>query len=66
MIWLDFRGLSLCERELEELIVKKAGLWLDNGAIFGRTGAGFQRINIATNRSVLKEALDRIKAAIDG
>ena len=66
LIWLDFRGLSLCERELEELIVKKAGLWLDNGAIFGRTGAGFQRINIATNRSVLKEALDRIKVAIDG
>lgn len=66
LIWLDFRGLSLCERELEELIVKKAGLWLDNGAIFGRTGAGFQRINIATNRSILKEALDRIKAAIDG
>lgn len=66
LIWLDFRGLSLCERELEELIVKKAGLWLDSGAIFGRTGAGFQRINIATNRSVLKEALDRIKAAIDG
>lgn len=64
LIWLDFRGLSLCERELEELIVKKAGLWLDSGAIFGRTGAGFQRINIATNRSVLKEALDRIKAAI--
>ena len=64
LIWLDFRGLSLCERELEELIVKKAGLWLDNGAIFGRTGAGFQRINIATNRSILKEALDRIKAAI--
>ena len=66
MIWLDFRGLSLYERELEELIVKKAGLWLDNGAIFGRTGAGFQRINIATNRSVLKEAFDRIKAAIEG
>ena len=66
LIWLDFRGLSLCERELEELIVKKAGLWLDSGAIFGRTGAGFQRINIATNRSILKEALERIKAAIDG
>ena len=66
LIWLDFRGLSLCERELEELIVKKAGLWLDSGAIFGRTGAGFQRINIATNRSVLKEAFDRIKAAIEG
>ena len=31
-------------RELQELIVHRAGLWLDDGAIFGRTGEGFQRI----------------------
>ena len=64
LIWLDFRPLGLCERELEDLIVHKAKLWLDSGAIFGEVGSGFQRINIATNRSVLKEALDRIRDAI--
>lgn len=63
LIWLDFRGLELCERELENLIVYKAKLWLDSGAIFGNVGKGFQRINIATSRAVIKEALDRIKDA---
>lgn len=65
LLWLDFRKLGLSEPELEHLIVHKAGLWLDSGAIFGKTGEGFERINIATNRRVLKEALDRIKAAVE-
>lgn len=65
LIWLDFRKLGLSEPELEHLIVHKARLWLDSGAIFGKTGEGFERINIATNRRILKEALDRIKAAVE-
>ncbi|MCM1083427.1 MAG: pyridoxal phosphate-dependent aminotransferase [Clostridium sp.] len=64
LIWLDFRGLHLSEQDLENLIVNKAKLWLDSGAIFGKAGEGFERINIATSRSVLREALDRIKNAV--
>lgn len=64
LIWLDFRALGLKEKELEDLIVNKAKLWLDSGAIFGKVGEGFERINIATSRSVLQEALERIKAAV--
>ena len=64
MIWLDFRGLGLSAQELEDLIIHKAGLWLDSGAIFGKVGQGFQRMNIATSRSILKEALGKIKVAV--
>lgn len=64
LIWLDFRKLGLSEKEREDLIGNKAKLWLDSGAIFGPVGEGFERINIATNRTVLKEALDRIRLAI--
>lgn len=64
LVWLDFRSLSLDEEALEDLIVNKAGIWIESGAIFGRIGEGFQRINIATNRSVLEEALERIRLAI--
>ena len=60
LVWLDLRKLGLSDRELEDRIVHTAKLWLDGGAIFGPPGAGFQRINIATGRSVLKEALDRL------
>jgi cystathionine beta-lyase len=65
LIWLDFRELGLKEDELEDLILHKAKLWLDSGAIFGTVGEGFERINIATSRAVLKEALDRIKNAVE-
>lgn len=64
LVWLDFRGLGLNEEELNELIVNKAKLWLDSGDIFGNVGQGFERINIACPRSVLKEALDRIRNAV--
>lgn len=64
LVWVDFRGLGLSEAELEELVVKKANLWLDSGDIFGRTGAGFERFNVACPRSVLKQALEQLKEAI--
>ena len=65
LIWVDFRGLSLSDRELENLIVNKAGLWLDSGAIFGSSGTGFQRINVACARETLQKALERLKEAIE-
>jgi cystathionine beta-lyase len=64
LIWLDFRNLGLKEAELEDLIVNKAKLWLDSGAIFGTVGEGFERINIATSRKVLEEALNRIRTSL--
>ncbi len=64
LIWLDFRGLGLSEQEREELIVNKAGLWLDSGAMFGPIGEGFERINIACPRSLIIEALDQLRTAI--
>ena len=64
LIWLDFRALGLPEEELEKLIVHRAKLWLDSGAIFGSAGEGFERINIACPRSILEEALERIKSAV--
>ncbi|MGN0513269.1 MAG: MalY/PatB family protein [Lachnospiraceae bacterium] len=64
LVWLDFRQLKLAERELEDLIVNKAGLWLDSGAIFGSVGEGFERINIATSRKILEEAFEKLARAV--
>ena len=64
LVWLDFRKTGLSIDELENMIIHKAKLWLDNGKIFGKCGEGFQRINVACPKSVLKEALERIKIAL--
>ncbi|MPM52431.1 Cystathionine beta-lyase PatB [bioreactor metagenome] len=66
LVWLDCRGLGLSDEELGRLIVHKAGLWLDEGAMFGVGGEGFQRINIACPRPVLEEALERLGRALAG
>lgn len=64
LVWLDFRETGLGVDELENLIIHKAKLWLDSGKIFGKNGEGFQRINVACPRSTVKEALDRMKEAM--
>lgn len=64
LVWLDFRKTGLNADELENVIVNKAKLWLDSGRIFGKCGEGFQRLNAACPRSILKEALDRLRDAL--
>lgn len=65
LVWLDFRKTGLSTEELDRRIIHNAKLWLDSGKIFGKCGEGFQRINVACPRSILKEALDRIRNAIN-
>lgn len=64
LIWLDFTALNLTTLEMRDLIVNKAKLWLDAGHIFGKNGAGFERINIACPRVTLMKALDQLSVAI--
>lgn len=64
LAWLDCRELGLGAKELDEMILHKAKLWLDGGTMFGAGGGGFQRINVACPRTILKEALERLEKAV--
>jgi cystathionine beta-lyase len=66
LIWLDMRAVCGSAAEARQLIVEKAGLWLDDGTMFGPEGEGFQRINIACPRTVLIRALEKLADAING
>ena len=61
LLWLDFSAYGYSDSELDNLIVNKAKVWLDRGTMFGCEGEGYQRINIATPRPILEEALKRIE-----
>ena len=63
LLWLDFRKYNLTEDELERIIINKAKIWLNKGSIFGSEGRGFQRMNIALPRSVLRKALKQLTQA---
>ena len=62
--WLDFSGTGMTGKKLDDFIVRDARLWLDDGAIFGPGGEGFQRINIACPAATLKQALEQLAAAL--
>ena len=63
LVWLDCRGLHLDHDQLIDLFVNRARLALNDGEMFGKEGRGFMRMNVATPRSVLKEALERLVLA---
>ena len=62
LLWVDFRELGLGHEELEALMLK-ARLFLDDGAIFGESGVGFQRIALALPREALEKAMERLDKA---
>jgi cystathionine beta-lyase len=64
LVWLDCRALGLNHDQLVELFVRKARLALNDGEMFGQGGEGFMRLNIASPRSVLLQALEQLKAAV--
>ncbi len=64
LVWVDFRRLGLDNAALEDLVLHKARLWLDSGAIFGTVGEGFQRFNVACPRATLTKALEQLEQGI--
>ena len=66
LVWLDFSQYTeLSDNEISRRILNKAKVWLDYGRMFGNEGEKFQRINVATPRSILEEALGRICREFD-
>jgi cysteine-S-conjugate beta-lyase len=61
LAWLDCTELGLSAKELDAAITHKAKLWLNSGAQFGLSGAGFARMNIACPRPVVRIAMERLK-----
>lgn len=62
LLWVDFGGLGLHHKELERLMLS-AKLFLDEGAMFGKEGRGFERFNLALPRSAVESAMARLLKA---
>ncbi|RDC48864.1 pyridoxal phosphate-dependent aminotransferase [Acinetobacter sp. RIT592] len=65
LTWLDCRELGLSDEELERFFLEKAKLALSTGTAFGKGGSGFMRMNIGCTIYTVKEALERLKNAVD-
>jgi len=71
LMWLDCRGVMKPGEPLEGFSqrfafrLKKHGLVVSTGTIYGSAGEGFERLNIACPRTLLLEGLSRLKKTVE-
>lgn len=63
-VWLDFRNVYKDTKEMFNHLTEKSGIGLNAGHWFGREGALFMRMNIATSNEKVTDAIKRIKKAV--
>ena len=64
LAWLDCREAHLPGGDPYTFFLERARVALNDGKAFGRGGAGFVRLNFGCPRSVLTDALDRMRRAL--
>ncbi len=62
LAWIDFRKSGLSHSELQNILIKKAGLLPNSGLKFGINGEGFMRLNFALPRSELVKVIERLSS----
>lgn len=65
MVWLDFRGTGLSPAEVNDRLIKRAKVAFNDGGMFGKSGEGFQRMNVACPREIIETALRRVADAFE-
>lgn len=65
LMWLDFNATGKTSKELENLLLNKGQVMLNNGEMFGPGGEGFFRLNVGCPKAMLEDGLKRIKKAIE-
>lgn len=64
LVWLDCRELGLSHKGLIDLFEGRAHLALNDGAMFGKEGNGFMRLNVGMPRAIVRQALEQLKKAV--
>ena len=63
--WVDISSMGITSQELCDRMLAEAKVWINPGTMYGpKTGEGYVRLNIATQRSRLIEALNRMAKAL--
>jgi cystathionine beta-lyase len=63
LAWLDCRALNL-GMDPQKFFLTKAKVALSAGPPFGTNGEGFARLNLATSKGILEEAIRRMASAL--
>ncbi len=63
LAWVDFTGTGMTPAEFSDRVATQAKIATNHGATFGAGGENFLRFNLAAPRSVIEDAVLRLKFA---
>ena len=66
LAWLDCRNAGDAGRDPFRFFLERGRVALNDGTLFGPGGTGFVRLNFGCPRSLLAQALDRMRGALTG
>jgi len=66
LAWLDCRSAGPAAADPFTFFLERAKVALNDGALFGRGGQGFVRLNFGSPRALLTEGLERMRRALAG
>lgn len=61
LVWVDCKALGLTSKEITDTLLVEEKVWVNEGTMYGESGEGFIRINIATQRDRLIRGLKKIR-----
>lgn len=64
LVWVDCSALKQSSEKIVNRLLEKGKVWVNEGNMYGDSGEGFIRINIACPREVLIEGLKRIHGTL--
>lgn len=64
LVWLDATKLGMDQKALNEFLIQKCRLYVNEGTFFGDCGEGFFRMNMACPRAIVEEGVHRLEAGI--
>lgn len=63
LLWIDYKTLGISEEALLDWFINQAKVEVYMGSNFGQDGIGYIRVNLATSRLLLEQALEQMRKA---
>jgi aminotransferase/cystathionine beta-lyase len=63
--WLDFKALGMDPARLNDFLIHKAEVIMEDGIIFGKEGTGYRRLNLAAPQRIIQEHLNRLVSKLE-
>jgi cystathionine beta-lyase len=64
LAWIDLSAYG--QDEVAQLLLDKGRVALSNGSLFGGVGKDFVRLNLATSKEIIKDAVLRMASVLEG